>query len=99
MIRFICYDITDDKVRTRLADELEFIGFHRIQYSVFCGRIERDRWPRIHKSLEKFHKKHCIATDRIFSHLIERDHFEKMTILGQHFDKAWILDEIDLLFI
>lgn len=99
MIRLICYDINEDKVRTRLAKFLEAHDFSRLQYSVFVGLIEPSRWRNLKSYLEKFHKKHCIAEDRIHSHVIERDNFEEMLILGTDLDTAWILHEIRVLFI
>ena len=36
----ICYDICDNKKRTKLAQYLRKMGFRRIQKSVFIGRIK-----------------------------------------------------------
>jgi CRISPR-associated endonuclease Cas2 len=99
MIRQICYDISEDKVRTRLSKFLEAQDFTRLQYSVFVGQIEPSRWKTLERYLAKFHEKYCDAKDRINSHVIERDNFQEMLILGNEVDTAWILHEITVLFI
>lgn len=99
MIRSICYDITEDKVRTRLAKYLEAQDFTRLQYSVFIGQIEASRWKNLERYLAKFHAKYCKPEDRINSHVIETDNFKEMLILGNEIDMAWILHEINVLFV
>lgn len=100
MIRMVCYDISESKVRTKLVDLLEYYGFDRIQYSVFVGRVVSERWKKAWKGIEKFYSKNFdVATDRIYTHIIDRDNFENMGILGEGPDSAWILHEINVLFI
>ncbi len=42
MILFlIIYDITNDKLRTRIANTLKDYGLERIQYSAFIGELKR----------------------------------------------------------
>jgi CRISPR-associated protein Cas2 len=38
----IMYDITDDRIRTKVAKELEDYGLDRIQYSAFYGQLNRN---------------------------------------------------------
>lgn len=99
MIRMICYDISENKARNKFAHFLEAQDFTRLQFSVFVGKVEPQRWKRLESDLEKFHAKHCKKGDRIHSHLIERDHFEGMLVLGEELDKAWIMQEINVLFV
>jgi len=40
MIYFICYDITDNRLRKKVSDKLVRVGLSRIQYSVFIGFIK-----------------------------------------------------------
>jgi len=42
MIFLICYDIVNDKLRTRIAKLCENYAFERIQYSVFVGDTSRN---------------------------------------------------------
>ena len=83
MIRMICYDIGEDKPRTKLAELLEDYDFTRLQYSVFAGQVKTERWRSFWKKIEQFHRKHCDEGDRIHSHKIGEDEFRKMSILGE----------------
>ncbi|MBN1329955.1 MAG: CRISPR-associated endonuclease Cas2 [Candidatus Heimdallarchaeota archaeon] len=42
MIYLICYDITNDRLRTRVARLCENYAFERIQFSVFVGDTSRN---------------------------------------------------------
>ena len=98
MIRMICYDVAKNKPRTELANQLIYLGFERVQYSVFVGRISPARWKTAWKEMQKFFLEKCEKTDRIYSHVIERDHFRGMGILGAGMDLDWILQEVDVWF-
>lgn len=41
LIRLIAYDIEKDKLRRKLAERLEQIGFTRVQKSVFLGSVRQ----------------------------------------------------------
>lgn len=99
MLRLIYYDISDTKARTKVSKYLEAQGFDRLQYSVFVGKIESNRWEKVRSQLAFLFEKHCKSDDKIFSHVVERDHFKNMSIFGRGPDKAWILHEIEVLFI
>ncbi|HHG83353.1 MAG TPA: CRISPR-associated endonuclease Cas2, partial [Bacteroidetes bacterium] len=81
-MRLLTYDIGDDRARTRFSKRLEFYGFERIQYSVFLGEVPAGRWKNIWKETQIFFENYCDEDDRIMSHVIERDHFDNMAILG-----------------
>jgi CRISPR-associated protein Cas2 len=99
MIKLVCYDIADNAARTKVSDYLENQGFDRVQYSVFMGKVDPHRWQVVWATLQKLFVKRCEPTDKIFSLVIERDHFEKMGILGHEIDRAWILQEVQVLFV
>ena len=40
MIIWILYDIASDKARTKVAKHCKQAGLHRVQYSVFLGKLE-----------------------------------------------------------
>ena len=40
----VVYDISDDKLRTKVADILMDYGLDRIQYSAFAGKLARTTW-------------------------------------------------------
>ena len=100
MVRIIDYEITDNKGRTIVSDYLEAQGFDRVQYSVEAmGLIDPHRWQVVWSHLQKLFAQRCEPTDKIFSLVIERDHFEKMGILGDEIDRAWILQLVQVLFV
>lgn len=39
MLYLVCYDISSDRLRSKLADKLFLMGLERIQYSVFAGLL------------------------------------------------------------
>jgi CRISPR-associated endonuclease Cas2 len=98
MIRMVTYDISENAARARVSDYLESQGFERVQYSVFLGTVDQHRWQKTWVHLAKLFAKHCAPTDKIFSIVVERDHFDKMSILGQDLDRAWILQEVPVFF-
>jgi CRISPR-associated protein Cas2 len=38
MLYLICYDIENDRLRTRVSTKLQDCGLERVQYSVFVGK-------------------------------------------------------------
>lgn len=85
--------------RTKVSDYLEAQGFDRVQYSVFLGKVDPHRWQLVWAHLQKQFAKRCEPTDKIFSLVIEQDHFEKMGLLGNEIDRAWILQEVQVFFV
>lgn len=51
-MHLISYDIQDDALRLQLAKLLIQFGLHRIQYSVFMGRLKTSRLPKLQKALQ-----------------------------------------------
>ena len=98
MVRIVYYDITNNKGRVKVHDYLEAQGFERIQYSVFLGKVEAARWVKIWRRLSNIFHEHCAPEDKIYSHLIEAQHFRKMLTLGTKVDIDWILQETDTFF-
>lgn len=99
MVRIIYYDIAPDKARAKVHDYLEAQGFERIQYSVFVGVVDQHRWQKVWARLSSLHARYCTDADKMYSHLIDPGHFEKMTILGHGPDTDWILQRQEVLFI
>ncbi len=48
--RIISYDIRDDKRRRQVVKRLQQCA-HRVQYSVFEGRLRKGRWERLWEDL------------------------------------------------
>ncbi len=38
----VIYDISDDRIRSKVATACEDYGLDRLQYSAFCGRLSRN---------------------------------------------------------
>ena len=83
MIRLVFYDITGDKARRKLVDQLEYFGMERVQHSVFWGQFKQNHWKKAWKSIGKLFVKYCDPeTDRIYSLVVEWDQLARMKTLG-----------------
>lgn len=49
----ICYDISETKVRTKIAKSLQYFGLYRLQYSVFGGEIKEKHLRLLVSKLKK----------------------------------------------
>jgi CRISPR-associated endonuclease Cas2 len=80
MIYILFYDITSDKLRTKIAKLLISMGYERLQFSVFTGLdnpvINKYLWPAITKILKSE------PTARFFVLPIKKDYFCEMQGLG-----------------
>lgn len=47
VVVMVLYDISDDRTRLRLIEHLEYLGLHRVQFSVFQGTVPKARIPQI----------------------------------------------------
>ena len=80
MIHLVFYDITSDKIRTRIAKRLIAEGYERIQYSVFAAVIDpRYNAPHLEDlktwiSVEK--------SAKLFLLKLSEDQFKNMILLG-----------------
>jgi CRISPR-associated protein Cas2 len=52
----IIYDITDDNLRTLVAESLKDYGLQRIQYSAFIGELRRNKLNSLIVDLKKLIK-------------------------------------------
>jgi len=99
MIRLICYDLEDNKLRTKLAKLLDARGMERIQYSVFAGKLDERRWKNCWHSVEHLLKDKMQPGDKTYYLEISEQAFCKMTCLGQQLDTAYIAGKINALLI
>ena len=53
MMYLACYDIENDRIRSRLADKLLAIGLERIQFSVFVGPLTDPQKAKLISDTEK----------------------------------------------
>ncbi|MDY0131117.1 MAG: CRISPR-associated endonuclease Cas2 [Desulforegulaceae bacterium] len=88
---WIIYDITDDKIRGKIAKECKKSGLTRVQKSVFLGRID---WNRFDELAERFDELIIKKTDSVYIFPFCQEDFKKIRVLGQGFDKKYVNDEI-----
>lgn len=88
---WIVYDITNDKLRNKVAKECKKYGLERVQKSVFLGRLENNRFDEIsEKCIDLIDEK----TDSVYIFPFCQDDFRRIRVLGQGFDKKLVNDEL-----
>jgi len=97
MICFIMYDITNNRIRTKVAEYLEEKGCVRVQKSIFLGQIERRVYREIQETL------HTIQTsyennDSIFFVPVSEDEIRAMRVIGENIDMQFVLGRQNTLF-
>ena len=73
----VIYDISDDKLRKKVSDELKNFGLERIGYSVFCGSVSR-------KALYVLEEKLKLLIESDVLHIVQLcdSCFSKIKLLG-----------------
>lgn len=96
MLTWFIYDITSDKVRTKIAKLALKAGLYRVQKSVFLGQADSSRVDEIVMQSEEMID---LATDSLYVFPMCEKDFKSVVLKGQAFDKAMVNDEIKALFI
>lgn len=92
MFYIICYDISVNRTRLKVANKLLEHGLFRLQYSVFVGSIPKSRLSHIQNWIENTLKLH--PNDSIAFIPISKQHLSTMRIIGKNtIDKSLILNE------
>jgi len=92
---WIIYDISDDKVRGRIAKECRKYGLERVQKSAFLGKMERNRFDEL---AEKCSDLIDEDTDSVYIFPFCQDDFRRVKVLGQGFDKKLVNEELLAMF-
>lgn len=88
---WIIYDISDDRVRARVAKECKKFGLERVQKSVFLGKLKSNRFDELgEKCLSLINE----DEDSVYLFPFCQDDFKKIKVLGQGFDEKLVNDEI-----
>jgi CRISPR-associated endonuclease Cas2 len=85
MTFFICYDITDDRLRIRLSKHLEKAGSRRIQKSVFVAHdFDKKEITTLKASVQKILRGSAATrtTDSVLYIPIESDYFKQVVWQG-----------------
>ena len=91
ILAWIMYDIVEDKVRSKIAKACKKYGLTRVQYSIFLGRLDTNRFDELAEL--------CLDlidedTDSVYLFPFYQENFRKINVLGQGFDKKLVNDEI-----
>lgn len=90
-LTWLIYDISNDKARTKIANECKNRGLYRVQMSVFLGDLNANRRDElVELSRELINAK----TDSLYVMPMCKDDFSKVQILGQGFDGELVADEL-----
>lgn len=96
MITWVIYDITDTKIRTKIARACIGAGLYRVQKSAFLGTLNNSDIDELAlKCVELINTKQ----DSVYIFPLCEDDFKKVKLLGQAFDKKMVRDEILTKFI
>lgn len=83
MTYLICYDISEDKIRTRLAKRLERAGCVRLQKSIFVAPdFDARRLSMLRGALLKMLPPQLGYGESLLMIPIERDNLTSITLLG-----------------
>jgi CRISPR-associated protein Cas2 len=91
MLTWVVYDISDDKVRNRVARRCLDFGLYRVQKSVFLGDLAPNR---VEEVLLFSRELLDPDTDSVYVFPMCRPDFERVRIVGQGFDRKLVADEV-----
>jgi len=93
---WIIYDITDNRVRTKLTKVCKNKGLYRVQKSAFFGALNKNQLDEI-----KMITKNLINSnkDSVYIFPMCEDDFKSVILLGQAFDESLVTDEMKSLFV
>jgi len=78
----VCYDITDNKLRKKIADKLFYYGLSRVQLSVFIGYVNDIHFERMQNEITEKMNENKKETDSIIFLRINYTNLQKMIIFG-----------------
>ncbi len=88
---WILYDITEDKVRGKVAKACKKAGLIRVQKSIFLGRLQKNRFDELHVMFEDLIDP---QKDKVYLFPFCQEDFRQVRVLGQGFDRKLVNDEI-----
>jgi CRISPR-associated protein Cas2 len=88
---WIIYDISDDKMRTRVSKACKKYGLERVQKSAFLGRLELNRFDELSQKCRSMINE---EVDSVYLFPFCQEDFKKVKVLGQGFDPKLVNEEI-----
>jgi len=86
---WLIYDISDDKVRGKVAKACKNMGLYRVQKSAFAGAINVSRLKELKARCEDLIEE----GDSVYLFPMCEADFKKVMILGKGFDKELVAGE------
>lgn len=83
MNRLVCYDITDNRLRKKIADLLIYYGLTRVQYSVFIGYVAATHFEKMKDEIRLKIDELGVDTDSIIFMPLHEDQIKTMIIFGK----------------
>lgn len=93
---WVIYDITADKMRSKIAKACKNKGLQRVQKSAFLGTLNKNQIDELKIICEDLMDK---DVDSVYIFPMCEDDFKKVKLLGQAFDKDLVADEVKALFL
>ena len=82
----VCYDIQEDKLRTRLAKKLKLSGLERLQFSVFIGELSEAKHARLLVLLQDIIAKSKVPEDSTAVFPLHEDALQATCTFGRPLD-------------
>jgi CRISPR-associated endonuclease Cas2 len=83
IVKLISYDISSDKLRSKLAHKLESFGMTRLQYSIWIGSHTQAKWDVCWTKILKLVARYELApSDKIYQLTVSRNAISKMMWVG-----------------
>ena len=90
MLVWVIYDISDDRIRGRVAQICKGYGLYRVQKSAFLGDLNKNELDAIALECEELIEE----SDSVFVFPLCDDCFKKIKLIGEGFDKELVSDKI-----
>ncbi len=90
MLVWVIYDISDDRIRGRVAQICKGYGLYRVQKSAFLGDLNKNELDAIALECEELIEE----SDSIFVFPLCDDCFKKIKLIGEGFDKELVCDKV-----
>lgn len=91
------YDISNNSLRQKVANKLLQAGMERIQLSVFIGEIQKDKLPRLFKTIEQVMASRSSPNDKFFHFRLSKTQVRQMYSIGQELDLDYLLGDLHTL--
>ena len=90
MLVWVIYDISDDRIRGKVAQICKGYGLYRVQKSAFLGDLNKNELDAIALECEE----QIEESDSIFVFPLCDDCFKKIKLIGEGFDKELVSDKV-----